>query len=78
MPYDSAVCGMIRQAVADGRDDLLYAMVPADDGGQSYEMKCKICGELDNILASRFRHADDDCPVVDAEKRLREQAATRR
>jgi hypothetical protein len=40
----------------------LYVMVPADDGGQTYEMKCQICGELGNILASKFSHSEG-CPV---------------
>ena len=48
---------MVRKAVAEGRYDLLYVMVPADDGGQTYEMKCKICGEFGNILANKFSHA---------------------
>lgn len=46
------------------------SMVPADDGGQTYEMKCTICGEYGNILASRFRHADE-CPVEIDEPNMR-------
>jgi hypothetical protein len=62
---------MVRKAVAEGRDDLLYMMVPADDGGQAYEMQCKICGEFGNIMASTFKHAQG-CPV-DAEEKSRLQ-----
>ena len=60
---------MVSKAVADGRWNLLYVMVPADDGGQTYEMRCKICGESGNILASRFIHAQG-CPVDIQEKEL--------
>jgi hypothetical protein len=56
---------MVRKALVEGRYDLLYVMVTADDGGQAYEMKCRICGEFGNILSSTFRHAEG-CPV-DAE-----------
>ena len=60
--FDAKTLEMARKALAEGRYDLLYVMVPADDGGQSYEMKCRICGEFGNILASEFRHAPG-CPV---------------
>jgi hypothetical protein len=72
MSFDAETVAMARKAVAEGRYDLLYVMVPADDGGQTYEMKCKICGEFGNILASRFVHAPD-CPVPAEEQRLRER-----
>ena len=68
MLIDAETLEMVRKAVADGRHDLLYVMVPADDGGQSYEMRCKICGEFGNILASKFNHAQG-CPVDAEEKR---------
>ena len=70
MEFDIQTIEMVREAVANGRYDLLYTMVPADDGGQTYEMKCKICGEFGNILASRFIH-DPDCPVEIAEEHAR-------
>jgi hypothetical protein len=69
MIIDIKVSRMVRKAVAQGRYELLYKMVPADDGGQTYEMKCKICGELGNVLASKFEHAKR-CPVDIEEKRL--------
>jgi hypothetical protein len=68
MPFATETCDMVRKAVAEGRYHLLYVMVPADDGGQTYEMKCKICGEFGNILAREFVHAQD-CPVDIEEKR---------
>jgi hypothetical protein len=68
MLFDAETVKMVRKAVADRRYDLLYVMVPAIDGGQTYEMKCKICGEFDNILASKFSHAQG-CPVDGEEKR---------
>jgi len=70
MLYDAKTSEMVRKAVAEGRSDLLYAMVPADDGGQTYEMKCKICGEFGNILANKFSHAKG-CPVDTEENRSR-------
>jgi hypothetical protein len=72
MAFDAKTSEMVRKAVADGRYDLLYVMVPADDGGQTYEMKCKICGEFGNILAAKFIHAQD-CPVDIEEQRQRMQ-----
>jgi hypothetical protein len=68
MFFDAEISEMVRKAVAEGRYDLLYVMVPAMDGGQTYEMKCKICGEFGNILASAFSHAEG-CPVDIEEKR---------
>ena len=68
MAFDAATMEMVRKAIAEGRHDLLYVMIPAIDGGQAYEMKCKICGEFDNILASTFSHAEG-CPVDSEEKR---------
>jgi len=68
MFFDARTLEMVRTATAEGRYDLLYVMVPADDGGQTYEMKCKICGEFGNILANTFIHAQD-CPVDSEEKR---------
>jgi hypothetical protein len=68
MFFDAEISEMVRKAVAEGRYDLLYVMVPAMDGGQTYEMKCKICGEFGNILASTFSHAEG-CPVDTEEKR---------
>jgi len=67
MAFDAKTIEMVREAVAQGRYDLLYVMVPADDGGETYEMKCKICGEFGNILAAVFTHAPE-CPVEIAEK----------
>ena len=67
--FDSAIVEMVRRAVRERRWDLLYVMVPADDGGQSYEMKCKVCGEFGNILARKFVH-DDACPVAAEENKL--------
>jgi hypothetical protein len=67
MPFDRATSEMVRKAFAEGRHDAFYVMVSADDGGQSYEMKCNICGEFGNIMASEFRHAGD-CPVSVEEK----------
>ena len=61
--FDDQVVEWVRNAVREQRWDLIYAMTPADDGGQSYEMKCLICGALGNILAAVFVH-DDDCPVM--------------
>ena len=74
MAFDAETFEFVRTAIADQRYDLLYVMVPADDGGQSYEMKCKICGEFGNILASEFVHAPD-CPVDIEEKRRRARQA---
>lgn len=68
MVFDAVILEMVRKAVAEGRYDLLYVTVPAIDGGQTYEMKCKICGEFGNILASRFRHLEG-CPVEAEVKR---------
>jgi hypothetical protein len=48
-------------------DGAAYVMIPADDGGQSFEMRCTVCGESGNILASRFVHAQD-CPINDEQK----------
>ncbi|MGP0058367.1 MAG: hypothetical protein ACLPID_03655 [Beijerinckiaceae bacterium] len=62
MPFDREIHAMVQKAVAEGQWRLLYEMVPAMDGGQSYEMKCKICGEFGNIMASVFDHAQG-CPV---------------
>ncbi len=73
MLFDAKILEMVRTAIAEGRYDLLYVMVPADDGGQTYEMKCKICGEFGNILASKFSHAQG-CPVDTEEKRLSQRA----
>jgi hypothetical protein len=73
MVFSSDVIEMVREAVAKQQWHLLYTMVPADDGGQTYEMKCKICGEFGNILASRFLH-DADCPVDIEEKCLYRQS----
>jgi hypothetical protein len=72
MFFGNKVSKMVRKAVAEGRYDQLYEMVPADDGGQTYEMKCKICGELGNVLASKFEHAKG-CPVDIEEKKIHMQ-----
>ena len=69
MEFDNDVREKVRKAVAEGQWQLLYTMVPAMYGGQTHEMKCKICGEFGNILAREFHHADG-CPV-DAEERKR-------
>jgi hypothetical protein len=71
MAFDAKTHDEVREAVAEGQWRLLYEMVPAMDGGQSYEMKCKICGEFGNIMASEFRHAQS-CPV-DIEERKSKQ-----
>ena len=71
MSFSTETSDMVAKAVAEGRWDLLYVMVPADDGGQTYEMKCEICGKFGNILASRFVHANM-CPV-EIEERVRSQ-----
>lgn len=68
-PFEAEVVEKVRKAVKERRWDLLYVMVPRDDGGQSYEMKCKICGEFGNILASGFVHAPK-CPVDVEERKL--------
>jgi hypothetical protein len=68
MLFDAKISEMVRKAVTEGRHDLLYAMVPAIDDGQTYEMKCKICSEFGNIMASKFSHAEG-CPVDTEEKR---------
>jgi hypothetical protein len=60
--FDDEAADIARKAFAAGQSGSLYVMVPAMDGGQTYEMRCKICGETANILASRFDHADG-CPV---------------
>jgi hypothetical protein len=73
MFFDAATLEMVRKAVAEGRYDLLYVMVPAMDGGQTYEMKCKIYGEFGNIMASTFSHAEG-CPVEIEEKRSSQRA----
>ncbi|MEQ1754731.1 MAG: hypothetical protein ABL973_11430 [Micropepsaceae bacterium] len=69
MTFDSDIIKMVFQAVVEGQWHLLYVMVPADDGGQTFEMKCKICGEFGNILARTFVH-DPACPVAIEEKTL--------
>ena len=66
---DASVIEMVRNTIRDGQWQLLYVMVPADDGGQSYEMKCKICGEFGNVLAAKFVH-DEACPVATEEDKL--------
>jgi hypothetical protein len=68
--FDVATVEMVRKAFAAGMGDAFYIMVRADDGGQTYEMKCTLCGEFGNILASRFRHADG-CPVEIEERNMR-------
>ena len=65
----ASVVEMVRNATRDGQWHVLYVMVPADDGGQSCEMKCKICGEFGNILASKFVH-NEGCPVATDEGKL--------
>jgi hypothetical protein len=77
MPPDSETAARVRSAVAGGQYHLLYTMVPAMDGGQTYEMKCKICGEFGNILAGGFDHARD-CPVPAEEERFRKLPRWRR
>ena len=69
MAFDNDIIKKVGKAVAEGQWHLLYVMVPADDGGQTFEMKCKICGEFGNILARTFDHGPD-CPVVIEEKQL--------
>ena len=69
MTFDIDIIKKVGQAVAEGQWHLLYVMVPADDGGQAFEMKCKICGEFGNILARTFDH-DPGCPVAIEEKKL--------
>ena len=38
MFFDAATLEMVRKANAEERYDVLYVMVPADDGDQSYEL----------------------------------------
>jgi hypothetical protein len=73
--FRAEVVEMVRKAVEERRWNLLYVMIPADDGGQSYEMKCKICGEFGNILAIKFVHASG-CPVDIEEQRLFARSGT--
>ena len=54
MFFDAEISEMVRKAVAEGRYDLLYVMVPAMDGGQTYEMKCTICGAFGNNVLNTF------------------------
>jgi len=77
MPFDPETIAMVRKAVAGNQDQLLYTMVPAMDGGQTYEMKCKICGAFGNILARTFTH-EKDCPVPLEEERFRKMPRWRR
>ena len=62
MDYDAETIHRVRDAVAGQRYELIYRMMPVDDGGESYEMQCKICGELGNVLAKEFVHGEN-CPV---------------
>lgn len=39
-------------------------MLPTDDGGESYQMECKLCKAQGNILARKFIH-EDNCPLKD-------------
>ena len=71
MEFDRDVREMVRKAVAEEQWHLLYTMVPAMYGGQTFEMKCKICGEFGNILASTFDHAAG-CPVDTEERNARD------
>jgi hypothetical protein len=41
-----------------------YRMLPTDDGGESYQMECKLCKAQGNILARKFIH-EDNCPLKD-------------
>jgi hypothetical protein len=69
MDYDAETIRKVRNAVTQQRHDLLYKMMPADDGGASYEIRCMICGERDNVLAKYFAHGDN-CPVPTEEAKL--------
>lgn len=69
MTFDSSIIRKVREAVAQGQWHLLYVMVPADDGGQTFEMKCEVCKEFGNILARTFDH-DPACPVAIEEKEM--------
>jgi hypothetical protein len=69
MGFSRDVRRKARKAVVDGQWSSLYAMVPAMDGGQTYEMKCMVCGAFGNIMARYFDHAPG-CPVDIAEKEL--------
>ena len=63
MAFDNDIIKKVGTAVAAGQRHLLYVMVSADDGGQTFEMKCKICGEFGSILARSFDHGPG-CPVA--------------
>ena len=76
MAFDNEVHERVRKAVAEGHWHLIYTMVPAMDGGQSYEMKCQICGAFGNVMASTFDHAKD-CPVEIEEKNRRAPVSSR-
>jgi hypothetical protein len=69
MDYDAETIRKVRAALTQSVG-LLYRMMPTDDGGESYEMQCTICGALGNILAKEFVHGDN-CPVPIEEARLR-------
>jgi hypothetical protein len=73
MQFDRETQEMVQKAVAEGQWYLLYTMVPAMDGGQTHEIKCKICGEFGNILARHPVIHAQGCPV-DLEEKKREKA----
>jgi hypothetical protein len=65
---------MIRQWLKSRRERRFqlenpYRMLPADDGGQSYQMECKFCKEWGNIMQrDPFVHTAD-CPAGKLEKK---------
>ncbi len=46
-----------------------YRMLPADDGGQSYQMECKFCKEWGNIMQRDLFVHTADCPAGKLEKK---------
>ena len=66
--YDRQTWAKVRRAVAIGDYTQLWVMVPAMDGGESYEMRCEICGGYGNVMGGPFYHRDG-CPVPIEEAR---------
>jgi hypothetical protein len=46
MDYDAETIHRVRDAVAGQRYELIYRMMPVDDGGESYEMQCRFAANL--------------------------------
>ncbi len=73
--YDPETWSKVRRAIASGDYTQLWTMIPAMDGGQSYEMACKICGGYGNAMGGPFYH-EDGCPVPVEEARDRRRRAS--